>query len=419
MMQRRHFLKTAPVLAGGSLLVAGTHTNRAVAESAGLQQAGDSREMWLAILKDLAGPVLGSGSQRQLRQRMPVEKAVGADARECTYLEAVGRLLAGIAPWLESDAAASDAERSLKQELRTQAVATVSSIVDPESPDYLFGHMEKQMLVDAAFLAHAMLRAPQQLWAALPAEAKQRVDLCFRMTREVNPYYSNWLLFSAMIEAFFLRFGLAHDEMRMSLPLNKHKEWYLGDGMYGDGPEFHWDYYNSYVIQPMLMDLATTMQASSMISDATVEAIARRFVRYAAIQERLISPEGTFPAIGRSIVYRMGAFQHLSQAALQGRLPEELHPAQVRGALTAMMRRLMDVPGTYDADGWLTIGLVGHQPALGEIYISTGSCYLCSTGLLALGLPPEHPFWSGPALPWTSIRLWNGENLPRDKALRG
>ena len=44
--------------------------------------------------------------------------------------------------------------------------------------------------------------------------------------------------------------------------------------------------------------------------------------------------------------------------------------------------------------GWLTIGLSGHQPSLGEPYISTGSLYLCLCGLLPLGLPPDNEFWS-------------------------
>ena len=421
MMQRRSFLKVVPAMAGGSLLLAGNPKSETQEHGYDAKRSGaQTRELWVEMLEGIASPVLRAGSVRELRKRMPVEKSPDAwDERECTYLEAVGRLLAGIAPWLECDEVGSQSERTLQETFRQQAVETVRSIVDPDSPDYLFAHMEKQMLVDAAFLAHAMLRAPRHLWQALDARDQAHLVRCLRATREVNPYYSNWLLFSAMVEAFFLRFGLPFDEMRMSLPLNKHKEWYLGDGMYGDGPEFHWDYYNSYVIQPMLMDLASTMQANAMISDATVEAIARRFSRYAVIQERLIAPDGTFPAIGRSIVYRMGAFQHLAQAALQERLPETLAPAQVREAMTAVMLRLMQAPGTYDAGGWLTIGLVGHQPALGEAYISTGSCYLCATALLPLGLPPQHAFWSGDAQPWTSVRLWNGENLMRDAALKG
>jgi len=98
-------------------------------------------------------------------------------------------------------------------------------------------------------------------------------------------------------------------------------------------------------------------------------------------------------------------------------LPAEVKPAQVRGALTAVIRRVIEAPGTFDDQGWLRIGFCGHQPALAESYISTGSLYLCTAGMLALGLPPGDDFWSGAPARWTSQKLWAGENLPADHAL--
>jgi len=49
--------------------------------------------------------------------------------------------------------------------------------------------------------------------------------------------------------------------------------------------------------------------------------------------------------------------------------------------------------------------------------LSTGSLYLCLTGLLHLGLPPSAPFWTEPATPWTQQRIWGGEDVPADHAL--
>jgi hypothetical protein len=89
----------------------------------------------------------------------------------------------------------------------------------------------------------------------------------------------------------------------------------------------------------------------------------------------------------------------------------------VRSALTAVIRKMMEASGTFDENGWLRIGFCGHQPLLAENYISTGSLYLCSTVLLPLGLPPADPFWSGPAVRWTSQKLWSGESLPADHAI--
>ena len=43
-----------------------------------------------------------------------------------------------------------------------------------------------------------------------------------------------------------------------------------------------------------------------------------------------------------------------------------------------MIRRTLEAPDTFDKEGWLQIGFCGHQPGVGETYISTGSLYLCS-----------------------------------------
>ena len=139
--------------------------------------------------------------------------------------------------------------------------------------------------------------------------------------------------------------------------------------------------------------------------------------RYAEIQERLISPEGTFPATGRSIAYRCGAFQYLAQMALQKQLPPSLPAAQVRSALTAVIKRTMDAANTFDNKWWLTIGLCGPQPGVGESYISTGSLYLCTTAFLPLGLPATDEFWSGEPMEWTSVKAFSGKAFPIDKAI--
>lgn len=47
-----------------------------------------------------------------------------------------------------------------------------------------------------------------------------------------------------------------YDKMRIAYALRVFDGWYKGDGVYGDGEMFHWDYYNSFVIQPMYLDLA-------------------------------------------------------------------------------------------------------------------------------------------------------------------
>ena len=212
-------------------------------------------------------------------------------------------------------------------------------------------------------------------------------------------------------------FGEATREARLEGCVRKMLGWYAGDGAYGDGEFFHFDYYNSFVIQPMLLDVLGELATPGSLFQKPQATVRQRARRYAEVQERLIAPDGTFPALGRSTCYRFGAFQLLAQMAWRRELPAEVKPAQVRCALTAVIRRMIEAPGTFDAQGWLQLGFCGHQPALAETYISTGSLYLCAVGLLPLGLPPTDEFWSAPAARWTAQKLWSGENLPADHAL--
>ncbi|MBI3680729.1 MAG: DUF2264 domain-containing protein [Acidobacteria bacterium] len=403
MQNRRQFLTTTS-LAGQVALAYGQ-----------AQPASGDRAQWLQVLERVARPVLTHMARRELKAKMPVEGKT-SDRPEYTHLEAIGRTLAGIAPWLE---ARHPAEASLRQEMAQLAREAIDAATDPRSPDYCNFERGSQPVVDAAFLAQGLIRAPRELWQALPAATQSNVVAALRKTRHILPVWNNWLLFAAMVEAALRQAGERVDQRPVVTAVNLHESWYKGDGIYGDGPEFHWDYYNSFVIQPMLLDVVGAFRADIPAWETLYPKVLARARRYAVIQERFISPEGTFPPVGRSLAYRIGVFQLLGQVALLRELPADLKPAQVRCALTAVMKRQMLAAGTFDDQGWLRIGFAGRQPGIGERYISTGSCYLCATGLLPLGLPPEDEFWSGAPMPWTSQRIWRGEDFPADHALTG
>jgi hypothetical protein len=379
--------------------------------------AGDAdRSVWVGVSRRLSDPVLTNLANGTLKLRMPVEEVSDANRRGVTHLEAFGRLIAGIAPWLEL-APDNSAEGRLRADYAALARRALARAVDPSSPDFLNFTRDRQPLVDAAFLAQGLLRAPRTLVEPLDDATKRHLVAALESTRSITPGFNNWLLFSATVEAGLAKLGAWWDRLRVDYAVRQHEQWYKGDGVYGDGPQFHWDYYNSFVIQPMLLDVLDACGAEVPAWKDLTGSARDRARRFAAILERLIAPDGSFPAVGRSIAYRCGAFQVLAQMALRRDLPADVSPAQVRGALSAVIRRTLDAPGTFDADGWLRIGLAGHQPGIGERYISTGSLYLCAVALLPLGLPATDPFWSSPAVPWTAVKAWSGQPFPIDRAL--
>jgi hypothetical protein len=373
------------------------------------------RAYWLQTMIRIADPVLHSLAKEKLKELMPI-RDVSSDRGNYAHLEAFGRLASGMAPWIENGPKSGE-EGQLRKKYAILIRKGIEVATDLNSPDYMNFEYGEQPLVDTAFLAHAIVRAPNELYTKLSSRVKQNLIRAFKMIRIKKPYFSNWLLFSAMIEVALFRCGEEDwDRMRIDFALKQHEQWYLGDGVYGDGPEFRMDYYNSFVIQPMLVDIIKIVQHEADDWHELKAKIDIRAKRFAVIQERSISPEGTFPVVGRSLAYRFGAFQHLAQMALQHQLEESISPSQVRCALTAVIRKMIEMPGTFDEDGWLRIGFCGNQPELGERYISTGSLYLCATVFLPLGLEGNDPFWQGEA-EWTSKKAWSGKQIGIDQAL--
>lgn len=378
------------------------------------------REYVANLMYQIAEPVLRNMANGELAKNMQVEVSPTWDGRDIkvTYMEAFGRLMTGIAPWLSLPDDNTD-EGKMRKQLREWALKSYKHAVDPNSPDYLLWRKEGQPLVDAAFIAESFLRAPKQLWEPLDEITKQRYIEEFTQLRRVNPPYTNWLLFSATIEAFLMSVDAPYDAYRISSALRKIEEWYVGDSWYSDGEHFAFDYYNSFVIQPMYVEvLHECVKKGVLVNPRQLDLAVQRLQRHAVIQERLISPEGTFPVFGRSITYRVGALQILAMTAWHEKLPSEVSEGQVRSALVAVMKRMFSVEGNFNESGFLQLGFAGHQPEISDVYTNNGSLYLTSVGFLPLGLPANHSFWTSDFQDWTSQKAWSGQSFLKDHSSR-
>ncbi len=419
MFSRRHFLLASLPSTGAALLAPGVASaiGSKVEDPAGPLP---ERQQWLAFVERVSNPVLEALSKREMRRKMPVEAAPGLREERAvgTHLEAFARLLAGLAPWLELEASPQETTRetTLRSRYRSWSQQALASALDPSSPDYMRFGESAQTLVDSSFLALALLRAPRQLLGTMESRTRARLIAALEKERTVQPPLNNWLLFGALNEALLRRLQASWDRTRIDHALQEHQSWYLGDGTYGDGPQYHADFYNSFVIHPYLLALMDELRDEAAWA-GMASSIVDRARRYSLIQERSISPAGEFPVLGRSITYRAGAFHLLADISRRRLLPSTLSPAGVRSALTAVQQRTLNAAGTFSPDGWLQIGLAGHQPSLGERYISTGSLYLCSAAWLPLGSGPDDPFWSGAAASWTQKSVWSGHDAPPDHAL--
>jgi hypothetical protein len=388
--------------------------------SGSIEKENNDRAYWTDLAYRMAAPVLSNMSKGELAKNMQVEVSPTWDGRNkrVTYMEAFGRLMDGIAPWLSLPDDDTE-EGKQRSQLREWALKSYAQAVDPESPDYLLWRNEGQPLVDAAYIASSFLRAPKQLWEPLDDVTKKRYIEEFQQLRRVDPPYTNWLLFSATIETFLLSINAQCDMYRIHSAIRKIEEWYVGDGWYSDGEHFAFDYYNSYVIQPMYVQVLETLAAKKRLSvNKTLETARKRMQRFGIILERFISPEGAFPVFGRSMTYRLGVFQPVALLAWKENLPEELSEGQVRAALTAVMKRMFSQEGNFNEKGFLQLGFAGHQPNLADWYTNNGSLYLTSEVFLPLGLPANHSFWTLPVRDWTAKKAWTGADFPKDHAVK-
>lgn len=181
------------ILVFGLTIIFAAYSN---AQSSG----ADDRKVWLKQLDKIARPVLSNLSAGTLKEKMPLVLSDRVDNKanrtKAAYLEAFGRTLSGIAPWLNLEGGPNE-EAALRKQYREWAVKAVANAVNPQSKDYMTW-AGGQPLVDASFFALGLIRCPW-LWEHLSDSTKQQTVAALRLSRNTVPVYSNWILFSGMI----------------------------------------------------------------------------------------------------------------------------------------------------------------------------------------------------------------------------
>ncbi|WP_458454550.1 DUF2264 domain-containing protein [Methanobrevibacter sp.] len=376
----------------------------------------EDRIFWVSTLQKIAFPVLNNLSKGTLRKNMPYESN-SLDGQKFAYLEAFARVFNGIAPWLELGADNSE-EGKVRAKYIQLTLKSIHNAVNPNNNDYIFVVEPKQSLVEVALFAQGLLRAKNQIWLNLPMDVQARIIRELKNTRIIAPFENHWLLFTSMIEAALLEFTGECDKERLTYAISKFKdELYVGDAIYSDGEDFEVGYFNSLIIHPMLNDILSVMRKYELQEGEFLDVQLMRSSRLSSQLERLISPDGTYPLLGKALAYRTGVFHLLSQAALLKILPRNISPSQVRSALTKVIQKQFTGNQNFNTEGWLICGLNGSQSDMCELEINTGSMYICCSVFLPLGLSSEDLFWKAPAQEWSSLKAWNGHQIQKDQSI--
>jgi hypothetical protein len=88
----------------------------------------------------MARPVISNLADGKLKERMSVELAKNVDnaanRTAVSYLEAFGRTLSGIAPWLNLEGGSQE-ELKLRKQYREWTLKAMANAVNPASKDYM------------------------------------------------------------------------------------------------------------------------------------------------------------------------------------------------------------------------------------------------------------------------------------------
>ena len=136
MRTRRDFVRLSAAVGLASVAQGAEASKAAAPRFASLPPMPD-RADWMRWAVRLADPLLNALASRRLKVLMPVESHPSSkDRPQYTYLEGLGRLLAGLAPWLElgGDGSPEGKERGRLTALVRQGI---DAATDSASPDLM------------------------------------------------------------------------------------------------------------------------------------------------------------------------------------------------------------------------------------------------------------------------------------------
>jgi hypothetical protein len=201
-------------------------------------------------------------------------------------------------------------------------------------------------------------------------------------------YTDNWILFTAMAQAVRHHLGFPSPVGDIDNRLMQIDEFYRGDGWYVDGPADEFELYNAWMFGWHYL-LWTWIDGDRRPDHR--ELVLKRGRSFIDGFVHFFGANGSYPAWGRSIVYRFAALAPFAVGHFLKIAPDD--PGMLRRLSSGCIRYFHD-HGMFDADHFVRQGYHGDFPPAGEAYISPGSPYWCCHGLFALTFDASDPFWT-------------------------
>lgn len=349
------------------------------------------RQIWEdaadALLEGVARYQSPSGSRFNLPGPRPSANGAGTDG-----LEGFARTF-----WLAA-CRARYATPDRRSELVDRYIPGFDAGTNPDHPEaWPRVSSTPQVMVESASLAFGLHYTRPWLWDNLSAAVQRRTVAFLRESVDRPGVTGNWIFFRILVHAFLRSVGESLPTARTLTDLDEIDACYRGHGWYSDGsgPECagKFDYYNawSFNLYPALW---SDMEGRTL-EPARVARFADRSAQHTDSLLHMIGSDGRPVYQGRSLTYRAAMTSSFAAAALIDAPHAEL--GRLRNASTRVLRYFLDHGATVDSV--LTLGWLDEYEPITQMYSGPGSPYWMSKAFTGLLLPPDHEYWTAPALP--------------------
>ncbi len=248
-----------------------------------------------------------------------------------------------------------------------------------------------QVTVEATAIAVALHLSRPWIWDRLGADVQRRLLDWLQGDRWSAD--NNHVLFGALCQAFCLREGRDVDASPIWAALDRIEEWYVGDGWYTDGDGRRFDHYNAWTFHLYPFWLLDLLDPDGEATAGRRDLYRQRLRSFCDGYRHLFAADGSFVAMGRSLIYRFGVLAPFWMAELEGCSP------LAEGETGGLARRCVEhfVERGAVVSGMLTLGWHGPHTSVLQSYNTTGSPLWAAKGFLGLLLPADSRAWADPA----------------------
>jgi hypothetical protein len=250
-----------------------------------------------------------------------------------------------------------------------------------------------QRIVESADIAVTLWMSRERVFNQMRVDERAQIIAWLAQVDGKGTYTDNWILFTAMTQAVRHHLGFPAPVDDIDNRLMQLNEFYRGDGWYVDGPTNEFELYNAWMFGWHYL-LWTWIDGDRRPDHRQL--VLERGRSFIDGFLHFFGANGSYPAWGRSIVYRFAAIAPFAVGHFLKVAPDD--PGLLRRVSSGCIRYFYD-RGLFDSDHFVRQGYHGDFPPAGEAYISPGSPYWCCHGLFALTLDGADPFWTATESP--------------------